>query len=84
MDGKVLAHLPLELAGLMSLEPIEKVREKISGLYKAAADLGCGLARPFMAMAFMALPVVPSLKVTDRGLVDVDAFRLVDINGNPR
>lgn len=82
-DGKVLAHLPLELAGLMSLEPIEKVRAKISGLYKAASDLGCALTRPFMAMAFMALPVVPSLKVTDRGLVDVDAFRLVDINGYP-
>ncbi|MCR5662066.1 MAG: adenine deaminase [bacterium] len=82
-DGKVLAHLPLELAGLMSLEPIEKVREKISGLYKAASELGCKLTRPFMAMAFMALPVVPSLKVTDRGLVDVDAFCLVDINGKP-
>ncbi len=75
--GAVLAQLPLPIAGLMSKAPLETVRAAMSGLLDAARTLGCPLSNPYMAMAFLALPVIPALKITDKGLVDVEAFELV-------
>ncbi|SPU70198.1 adenine deaminase [Brucella neotomae] len=76
-DGKVLAEMPLPIAGLMSTEPYETVREALRKLRHAAEDLGSVLEEPFLQLAFIALPVIPHLKITDRGLVDVDKFEFV-------
>jgi adenine deaminase len=76
--GEVLALLPLPLGGLMSLDPVELVREGLDRVVAAARELGSPLHDPFMAMSFLGLEVIPTLKLTDRGLVDVELFRLVD------
>jgi adenine deaminase len=78
-DETVLAQLPLPIAGLMSDQPIESVRRQLDEILAAARQLGSPLHDPFMALSFLALPVVPSLKLTDRGLVDVDKFELVSL-----
>jgi adenine deaminase len=79
-DGEeVLALLPLPIAGLMSDRPIEEVREGMRALLDAAHSLGARLRDPFMAMSFLALEVIPSLKLTDLGLVDVDRFAVVPL-----
>ena len=75
----ILAALPLPVAGLMSDAPISDVADAYRKLLAACRELGSTLRDPFMAMSFMALEVIPSLKLTDRGLVDVDAFRHVDL-----
>jgi adenine deaminase len=75
--GKVLAELALPVAGLMSLLDFEGVREKLIPLRAAAKGLGVTLAEPFLQVAFLPLPVIPHLKITDRGLVDVDRFELI-------
>lgn len=77
-DGSaVTADLALPLAGLMSLQPFEVVATKLHTLRQAAYDLGCKLPEPFLQVAFLALPVIPHLKLTDRGLFDVDRFEFV-------
>jgi adenine deaminase len=76
-DGKVVAELALPVAGLMSLLDFEAVRAKLIPLRAAAKDLGCTLQEPFLQVAFLPLPVIPHLKITDKGLVDVDQFRLI-------
>ena len=76
-EGKVLAELPLPVAGLMSLKPFEEVRNGLETLRMAARELGVGIAEPFLQVAFLPLPVIPHLKITDRGLVDVDRFEFV-------
>jgi adenine deaminase len=63
----------------MSREPIERVRDDLEGVVRAARALGSELHDPFMAMSFLGLEVIPSLKLTDRGLVDVEAFELVSL-----
>lgn len=73
---EVLGQLPLPIAGLMSDQPWERVRDSMQRLLEAAQELGCPLENPYMAMAFLALPVIPELKLTDMGLVDVNAFQL--------
>jgi adenine deaminase len=78
-DGTVLAQLPLPIAGLMSDQSIETVRRQVDEVLAAARQLGSSLHDPFMALSFLALPVIPSLKLTDRGLVDVDKFQLVPL-----
>jgi adenine deaminase len=78
-DGKVLASLALPVGGLMSDRPINAVRAAYDELRAAAAELGSPLHDPFMAMSFMALEVIPKLKLTDRGLVDVEQFTPVDL-----
>jgi adenine deaminase len=78
VDGeKVLAELALPVAGLMSLMSFEDVREALIPLRAAANGLGVVLAEPFLQVAFLPLPVIPHLKITDKGLVDVDRFELV-------
>lgn len=78
-DDTVLAQLPLPIAGLMSDQPIETVRRQMDEVLAAARQLGSPLHSPFMALSFLALPVIPSLKLTDQGLVDVDKFELVSL-----
>jgi adenine deaminase len=78
-EGKVLASLALPIAGLMSPEPIRSIQDQLTGLTRAARDLGTSLPDPFMTLSFLALPVIPELKITDRGLVDVDRFEPVDL-----
>ena len=78
-DGELLAHLPLPIAGLISDQPIEAVRDMVDELHGAFAQLGGKLEAPFMALSFLALPVIPSLKLTDQGLVDVERFEQVSL-----
>ncbi|MCB2053049.1 MAG: adenine deaminase [Geminicoccaceae bacterium] len=73
-DGEVLAELALPIAGLMSLEPFEAVRERLTALRTAAHGLGVTLDEPFLQLAFLCLPVIPHLKITDHGMIDVDRF----------
>ncbi len=75
---EVLGVLPLPVGGLMSEQPIETVRTQLEQILEAAGRLGTPLHDPFMAMSFLALEVIPSLKITDQGLVDVDRFEKVD------
>lgn len=74
---KVVAEMPLPLAGLMSDRDFKTVAREIKSLRQGVRDLGCPLAEPFLQMAFLPLPVIPHLKITDQGLVDVDKFELV-------
>jgi adenine deaminase len=78
-DRGVRAELALPVAGLISEAPLAEVVEASSGCIDAAAKLGCTLPSPFQTMSFLALSVIPSLKITDRGLVDVDRFELVPL-----
>ncbi|KCV83354.1 adenine deaminase [Actibacterium atlanticum] len=75
--GKVLAELALPVAGLMSLNPFEQVEADLRVLRDAALGLGVVLEEPFLQLAFLALPVIPALKITDRGLVDVTKFEII-------
>jgi adenine deaminase len=75
--GEVLAELALPVAGLMSLLSFEEVREKLVVLRAAARSLGVVLEEPFLQLAFLALPVIPHLKITDHGMVDVDRFEVL-------
>ncbi|MGV3577244.1 MAG: adenine deaminase [Devosia sp.] len=75
--GKVTAELALPIAGLMSLKSFEDVAHDLHHLRDAAKALDCVLPEPFLQVAFLALPVIPHLKMTDRGLFDVDKFDFV-------
>lgn len=77
IDGKVIGELALPLAGLVSLKPFEAVRADLVALRDVIRALGCPLSEPFLQLAFLPLPVIPHLKITDRGLVDVDRFELI-------
>ncbi len=76
--GRALDSLPTPIAGLLSREPLENVVAGLERLEKAARELGCTLPAPFATLSFMALPVIPELRLTDLGLVDVAAFKLVE------
>ena len=76
-EGRVVAEMPLPVAGLMSLMSFEEVRERLIPLRSAAKGLGVTLAEPFLQVAFLPLPVIPHLKITDMGLLDVDKFEFV-------
>lgn len=76
-DGVVLAELALPVAGLMSLNSFEEVRDDLVDLRAAARSLGVTLEEPFLQLAFLALPVIPALKITDRGMVDVVKFEII-------
>ena len=78
-DGGVRAELALPIAGLLSEAPLETVVASSRGCIEDAAKLGCTLESPFQTLAFLALSVIPSLKITDAGLVDVDRFELVPL-----
>jgi len=76
--GKVTAELALPIAGLMSPKSFEEVTHDLHVLREAAYKLDCVLPEPFLQVAFLALPVIPHLKMTDRGLFDVDKFDFVE------
>ncbi|HEV2591480.1 MAG TPA: adenine deaminase [Gaiellaceae bacterium] len=81
VDGAdVLAELPLPIAGLLSDEAHDTVVEQAHTLTEAARQIGCTLEAPFQHLSFLALSVIPSLKITDLGLVDVDKFELVGLS----
>ncbi len=77
--GEVRASVALPLAGLLADRPPREVADELARAEAVAAELGCHLGAPFMALSFLALPVIPSLKLTDHGLVDVNAFALTDV-----
>ena len=77
--GDVVAELPLPVAGLLSDRPATAVVAGLDGVHRALADLGVALEAPFMALSFLALSVIPALKLTDRGLIDVDRFEIVPL-----
>jgi adenine deaminase len=78
--AKVIAELALPLGGLMSQAEPEEVRVKLKKLKDASRSIGCRLNEPFLQLAFLSLPVIPSLKLTDRGLVDVERFQFISVS----
>ena len=78
-DGRVVAECPLPVAGLLSDQPLDVVVAQSRSCNEAAAGLGWSGATPFLTLAFLGLSVIPSLKLTDRGLVDVDRFEIVPL-----
>jgi adenine deaminase len=79
--GKVLTSLPLPIAGLMSDASVQGVNHQLEKLNVLAKRIGCLVPDPFMVLSFLALPVIPELKLTDRGLVDVNQFKIVPLFG---
>src|SRR5581483_2118401 len=80
VDGaQVLADLPLPVAGLLSDAPLDEVVARSRAIVAAARELGCSVEAPFQHLSFLALSVIPALKITDRGLIDVDRFELVPL-----
>jgi adenine deaminase len=77
--GRVVEELPLPVAGLMSDQPLADVYERLRSMGRRLAGLGVSMAAPFMTLSFLALSVIPELKITDRGLVDVARFELVPL-----
>src|SRR4051794_19912389 len=77
--GQTVGELPLPVAGLMSDRPLEEVAERMEELQRLLAERGCRLAAPFITLSFLALSVIPSLKITDHGLVDVNRFEIVPL-----
>lgn len=77
-DGAIRGRLPLPVAGLMSVEKAETTAAALTSLQEMASGLG-SVNDPFMMLSFLALPVIPSLKLSDQGLIDVDEFSLTDL-----
>lgn len=77
--GKILGSVALPIAGLLSNKPLSDVKDELDAANRATKELGCAVPEPFMALSFMALSVIPELKLTDRGLVDVNQFKFVDL-----
>lgn len=78
-DKKILALLPLPIAGLMSPRPVEEVQDLVEKTDNAWKELGCQLVSPFMTMALISLPVLPELRLTNRGLIDTVNFKIIDL-----
>ena len=78
-NGKVVSILPLPIAGLMSDKPFETVLQECHDLKDGVKQIGCNLEDPFMTMAFLSLSVIPDIKITDKGVFDVNAFKFIDI-----
>ena len=76
----MLAKLPLPIGGLMTSADPDQVRNALVELRQASRSIGCELPEPFLQLAFLSLPVIPKLKLTDRGLVDVEKFRLISVS----
>jgi adenine deaminase len=79
-DGEVKAQLPLPVAGLLSMERADVVCQQLRDVRQAAHNLGCPLACPFGALSFLALPVIPELKMTDQGMFDVNKQEWIKLN----
>jgi len=81
-DSEIKAELPLPVAGIMSDEKAEAVIKKLTKIENEIRKLGCRLKSPIITLSFIALPVIPKLKLTDLGLVDVEAFKVVDLHAD--
>lgn len=79
LDGQVLASVPMVIAGLMSDQPLDVVVKEVQALEEAWKTLGCTLNAPFMTFSLIALPVIPEIRITNRGLADVDRFELIPV-----
>jgi adenine deaminase len=79
LDGILMESLPLRIAGLMSDDEPQNVYDSLLRLNKKIEGIGCNLPSPFMTLSFIALPVIPELRLTDRGLVDVNKFNFVSL-----
>jgi len=82
-EGRVLADLPLPIAGLVSNEPAARVAGELRRLSAAARELGCAFDQPFMTLAFMSLSVIGKLKITNQGLIDVEKFQRIPLIAGP-
>jgi adenine deaminase len=80
--GRVVAELPLPIAGLMSDRPLAEVHRRLTAMERMLLDMGVTIRAPFMTMSFLALSVIPDLKITDRGLVDVRRFQIVPLEAD--
>ena len=80
-EGWIRAKMSLPFGGLMTDVPLENVISSLKSLQREVRVLGCHLSDPFMALSFIARPVIPHLKLTDKGLVDVDQFKIVSLFG---
>ena len=80
VDGKVVAEVALPIAGLMSPKPLLEVAAEIDRVVEAARELGITLDAPFMALSFLGLSVIPDLRITDHGLIDVNEFAVVPVS----
>jgi adenine deaminase len=78
-DNEICAGLPLPIAGLMSNEPVRVVKSQLDNLIRVVREFGTKLHDPFMTLSFLALPVIPELKITDKGLIDVTKFSVVPL-----
>ena len=78
-DGQVLAELPLPVAGLVSDKPLSEVKANVENLIETAKNIGCTLPDPFAAMSFLSLVPIPALRLTDKGLVDSQNFKIIDV-----
>ncbi len=78
-DGQVIARVPFPVCGLLSMLTAENLNRQLRGVLQAAHDAGCQLQEPFQQLSFLALPVIPHLKLTDRGLFDVDRFEHISV-----
>jgi adenine deaminase len=78
-SGQVVEELPLPVAGLMSDRPLAEVHERLRSMERRLGTMGVSMTAPFMTLSFLALSVIPELKITDRGLVDVKRFELVPL-----
>jgi len=78
-NNKIIDFLALPYAGILSPDPVEEVIKKLKSLHKNIKEMGCRLESPFLVLSFLALPVIPRLKLTDLGLVDVEKFGIIDV-----
>ena len=78
---EMISSVPLPIAGLMANVSVRQVHEQMQGLLASAKTLGCTLPDPFMILSFLSLPVIPELKLTDKGLVDVNQFKVIPLFG---
>ncbi|MNI54263.1 Adenine deaminase [compost metagenome] len=79
LNGEVIAAVPMAIAGLMSEKPLNAVVEEVQNLEQGWQKLGCMLNAPFMTFSLIALPVIPEIRITNRGLADVDQFKLIPV-----
>ncbi|MEM2925706.1 MAG: adenine deaminase [Methanocellales archaeon] len=78
-NGAILGQCQLEIAGLMTQRTLEEVSSDLKALHTSVRELGCSLESPFLTLSFLALPVIPELKLTDRGLVNVNEFKFTEV-----
>ena len=78
-DGEVLSRIVLEIGGLMTYRTVDLLSDDVEGMHSASQALGCTVPEPFMLLSFLALPVIPELKLTDMGLVDVNRFQIISL-----